>query len=81
METDRWGGGSVLIWGGITFHSRTNLHVFDGNVNALKYRDEVLEGMVVPFMRDHPNIQVLQQDNARPHCARLSMDFLEVNQI
>ena len=34
-ETIHFGGGSVMVWGGITLNGRTALHVFlDGTVNA-----------------------------------------------
>ena len=27
VQTDRWGGGSVMVWGGISYHHWTALHV------------------------------------------------------
>jgi hypothetical protein len=40
LETDRFGGGSVMIWGGISHVERTDLKVIDGNLNAAHYREE-----------------------------------------
>ena len=37
-QRDRWGGGSVLVWGGITAYNRTQLHVLDRSINAQTYR-------------------------------------------
>ena len=46
-----------------------------GNLNAAGYRDEVLTPHMLPAM----NLRraVLQHDNARPHTARATVDFLE----
>ena len=75
VEHDRWGGGSLMVWGGIHRGGRTGLIVLNGNLNARRYIDEVLQPEVVPYVRRH-NL-TLQQDNARPHSARLTRDFLQ----
>ena len=75
IQQDRWGGGSVMVWGGIHQRGRTNLIVLNGNLNARRYIDEVLLPEVVPYVRRH-NLS-LQQDNARPHSARLTTTFLQ----
>ena len=62
-----FGGGGVMVWGGITDGHRTRLHFIDGNLNSARYRDEILRPIVVPFVRLH-NV-TFQQDNARPHVA------------
>jgi transposase len=80
-ESDRWGGGSVMVWGGITTHFRTDLVVLGGRVNAVNYRDNVLAPIVVPFLQNHPRVQTLQQDNARPHTARVTMAFLQAHNV
>jgi len=46
-------GGSKHEWGGITRHSRTRLVVFNHNVNANLYVNEVLAHIVVPFLQDN----------------------------
>lgn len=81
-EHDRFGGGgSVMVWGGITASHRTDLVIIRGNLNAQRYRDEILQQHVRPFMRNHPEVQDLQQDNARPHTARICMQFLQDSNI
>ena len=70
MRHDRYGGGSVKVWAGITAHGRTDL-VF---IDAQKYRQKILGRHVVPFMQ--ANGGTFQQDNARPHVARDNMDYL-----
>lgn len=81
-EHDRFGGGaSVMVWAGITASHRTELVVIRGNLNAQRYTNEILRQHVQPFLRDHPEVEQFQQDNARPHTARVSLQFLEDAQI
>ena len=35
MENDRFGGGSVMVWGGIAHGLKTPLVVVNGNLNAI----------------------------------------------
>ena len=76
QEFDRFGGGSVMIWGGITARNRTDLLVIDGNLTGQRYRDEVLRPLVVPFLMQHGPGITLQHDNARPHVARIVQQYL-----
>ena len=67
LQRDRFGGGgSVMVWAGISYWNHTQLVVIDGNLNAQKYRDRVLAPHVVPLLQNHGVISVFQQDNARP---------------
>lgn len=75
-QVDRYGGGSVMVWGGITFQNRTELVIVDGNLNSQRYCDEILAPVVVPFFNANRRISLLQQDNARCHTARITTDFL-----
>lgn len=71
-----------MVWGGICIHGRTDLIVLDrGNVNALRYRDQILDPVVRLFAGAIGEDFVLVQDNARPHIARVVMDYLEDNAI
>lgn len=80
-EYDRWGGGSVHVWGGITAFEKTDLVVLIGNVTAQTYINDVLRPVVVPFMGRHLRRGLFQQDNARAHTARATMQFLNQNGI
>ena len=55
---------------------RTPLVVVNGNLTAQQYITEVLQAHVVPFLQHHPDVTVFQQDNARPHEARVTCHFL-----
>ena len=48
-------------------------------MTAVRYRDEILRPVAVPFVQQR-NL-ILQQDNARPHVARVCQDFLANNNI
>lgn len=80
-EHNRFGGGSIHVWGGFSFHYRLPLHVFRGNVNAVTYRDEVLSALVAPAFTNHPDLQLLQQDNARAHTAHITQQYLQQQNI
>ena len=74
VERDRFGGGSVCVWGGISYGFKSPLIVIDGNLNGVRYRDEILRPVAVPCVQAR-NL-ILQQDNARPHVARVCQQFL-----
>ena len=81
VERNRFGGGSVMIWGGITARHRTHLVVVQGNLTGVGYRDQILRPVVIPFLQRHGLGLTFQQDNARPHTARVAMDFLPHNNV
>ena len=80
-ETNRWGGASVMVWGGISTRRRTELVVINGNLSAQRYVNFVLRPVVLPFLNAHRDITTFQQDNARPHSAQLTQNFLRNNNI
>jgi transposase len=59
-----------MVWGGITAHGRTPLVVVARNLTGRCYRD------VIPFIQAQANNVTFQQDNARPHVARVVRDYL-----
>ncbi|GFU27891.1 transposable element Tcb2 transposase [Trichonephila clavipes] len=49
-ESVRFGGGGVLVYGGISIDGRTDLYIIrDGPLTARRYRDESLRPIVVPY--------------------------------
>ncbi len=42
------GGGGVMVWAGVCYGQRTQVHFIDGILNAQRYRDEILRPIVVP---------------------------------
>ncbi len=69
------GGGGVMLWAGICYGQRTQVHFIYGILNAQRNHDEILRPIVVPFIHDHH--LMLQHDNAWPHVARICPQFLE----
>ncbi len=74
-------GGSVMVWAGITARGKTPLVIVNGNLNAQVYIDQILRPVVVPFIANMEQGAVLQDDNARPHRARVVDTFLQQQQI
>jgi hypothetical protein len=68
------GGGEVVVWGGIIYGQRTQLYFINGNLNAQRYRDEILKLIVVPFILLHH--LMFQIDNAQPYVATIYTQFL-----
>ncbi|GFT33081.1 transposable element Tc1 transposase [Trichonephila clavipes] len=70
--------GSVCVWDGISLGGRTDLHVFShGNVNALTYRDDILDAYARPYDGEIGIALVQQDDNAKPHRPRIVDAYLE----
>lgn len=81
-ENDRYGGGgSVMVWGGITSAHKTDLVIVRNNLNSVKYRDDILDQHVRPFMTNHPGITEFQHDGATPHTARICTQYLQAHNI
>ena len=49
LETDRFGGGGIMVWAGISSFHRTDLIVLNGGITGQAYVDNVLKTAVVPF--------------------------------
>uniref|UniRef100_A0A8C7DVR4 Tc1-like transposase DDE domain-containing protein n=1 Tax=Oncorhynchus kisutch TaxID=8019 RepID=A0A8C7DVR4_ONCKI len=78
LQHDRFGGGSVMVWGGISLGGRTALHVLArGSLAAIRYRDEILRPLVRPYAGAVGPGFLLMQDNARPHVAGVCQQFLQ----
>ncbi len=67
-----------MLWAGICYGQRRQVHFIDGILNAQKY-SEILRSIVVPFIHNHH--LMLQHDNAWPHVARICSHFLESENI
>ncbi|UYV83825.1 hypothetical protein LAZ67_X000316 [Cordylochernes scorpioides] len=66
----------VMVWGAISYDSRTPSVVIPGTLTAQRYVDDILRPVLLPFLSHHPGL-TFQQDNARPHTARVTMDCLQ----
>jgi hypothetical protein len=77
VGTVRFGGGSVMVWGGISWDARTELVVVNnGRLNAHRYMTSVLEPHVVPYAPYIGENFLFMHDNARPHVAQVVTRYL-----
>ncbi|GFS53491.1 transposable element Tcb2 transposase [Trichonephila clavipes] len=76
-ESVRFGGGGVLVYGGISIDGRTYLYIIrDGSLTVRRYRDEILRPIVVPYAAAIGDDLILMNKNCRPPRANLVVDFL-----
>ena len=68
-----------MVWAGVTADRHTNLVVVPGILIRQHYIDKILRPHVVPFLRPMGNNGIFQDDNARPHRARIVDGFLQAN--
>ncbi|KAL0182723.1 hypothetical protein M9458_022098, partial [Cirrhinus mrigala] len=68
---DRGAHDGVMVWAGVCYGQRAQVHFIDGILNAQRYCDEIL----------HDHHLMLQHGNARPHVARICTEFLEAENI
>lgn len=80
-EANRWGGVSIMVWGAISTRHRTQLVIAEGNLTAQRYIDQILRPVLLPFLAANNDVATFQQDNARPHAARLTRNFLQDNNV
>ena len=71
-EFDRFGGGS---------DGRIKFKIVQETLNAVKYRDGILDHIVLPLLQHRNFDNVFQRDNAGCHVARVYQDFLNQNYI
>ncbi|GFY05325.1 hypothetical protein TNCV_2207711 [Trichonephila clavipes] len=60
----------IMVWGGIGHHSRTPLVRIAVTLNSQRYIFDVLEPVALPYLQGLATA-IFQQDNARPHVARI----------
>ena len=70
-----------MVWAGICHNGRTQLKIVQGTLNAVKYRDDILDPIDLPFLQQQNFDHVFQHDNARCYVARVCQDFLNQNHI
>ena len=68
-----------MMWATISNDRKSSLVHFPGNLTAVRYRDEIIQPHLMHVI-DRQR-ELIQQDNARPHTARVTMDYLEQNNI
>jgi hypothetical protein len=58
---DKFGGGSLMVWGGISFNGRTQLVIVrNGSMTAARYREDIIVPHVLPYAENFgPNFLFL----------------------
>ena len=67
------------MWAAISYTARTDLVHVQGNLTAVRYRDTILQPHLLPTI--DVQREIFQQDNARPHTARVTRYFLAANNV
>ncbi|GFX33927.1 transposable element Tcb1 transposase [Trichonephila clavipes] len=70
----------IMVSGSIGYHSRTPLVRIAGTLSSQRNISEVLEPVVLPYLKGLATT-IFQQDNARPHVARIVQRFFVHHQI
>ncbi|KAH3781989.1 hypothetical protein DPMN_159900 [Dreissena polymorpha] len=71
------GGGYVMVWAGVSLHTKTDLVIIHGNLNAVRYPQEVMLPVAIPHLRAGGRGMVLIQDGAPAHTARATQALLQ----
>ena len=74
LEVDNFGGGSVMMWGAISYAEKLTSCTYTATLTPLDTEMRFLHPHMLPAM--NLRREVFQHDNARPHTARATVDFL-----
>uniref|UniRef100_A0AAR2K5U3 Tc1-like transposase DDE domain-containing protein n=1 Tax=Pygocentrus nattereri TaxID=42514 RepID=A0AAR2K5U3_PYGNA len=73
---------SLMVWGCVSAHGMSNMHICEGTINAKRYI-QVLEQHMLPskqrLFQGRPCL--FQQDNAKPHSARVTTAWLHSKRV
>ncbi|GFX44766.1 transposable element Tcb2 transposase [Trichonephila clavipes] len=64
-----------MVWGAIAYNTRSPLVLIHRTMTAQWYVHEIQQPLVLTLMQRLPEA-IFQQDNARPHTARMSQECL-----
>ena len=51
VETEPFGGGSIMMFAGISMHTKTPIVRLQGAVNAMRYQNDIFLPLVIPHIR------------------------------
>ena len=82
LERDRFGGGcSAMVWAAIAHGYRSPLVVIDGNLNAQRYRDDILAHHVISLFDNNAKISIFQHDKTTSQTTRDAVKCFRTNNI
>lgn len=80
-ESRNFGGGTVMVWAGISQAAKTPICFISTKMNSEMYC-ELLEEVLIPFTEEFMDENVIfQQDNASCHAAKNTKNFLKAHNI
>ena len=80
VETDPFGGGSIMMFAGIKMHTKTPIVRLQGAVKAVCYQNDNLLPLVIPHSRANRGM-ILAQDNAPCHSVCTTQQLLRANNV
>ena len=81
LERGRFGGGSLMVSGGIMSGQKTDMAAMQGNLNARRYIDDVLRPHIITFLHNQGPGITFQHDSVRPNTALVIRQFLAQNNV
>ena len=75
VETEPFGGGSIMMFAGISMHTKTPIVRLQGAVNVVRYQNDILLQLVIRHIRVNRGM-ILAQDNAPCHSACTTQQLL-----
>ena len=80
VESEPFGGGSIMMFAGILMHTKTPIVRLQGAVNAVRYQNDILLPLIIPHIRANRGM-ILAQDNASCHSARTTQQLLRAKNV
>ena len=72
---------TVHVFGAIGLNGRSQLVQIQGNMNNVRYRNDIIDPHVLPLVQGMRGQVTFQQDNAPPHRAQATIAHLQANNI
>ena len=69
-----------MVWAGIHHDGKIDLVKVPGNLTAQRYCDGIIEPVVVPYLQQY-NVGIFQNENARPHTTRHTLNILRIHNV
>ena len=70
-----------MVWDGICYDGYTQLKIVQGTLNAVEYRNDIMDPIVLPFLQQRNVDHIYHYYNTRCHVVRVCQDFLNQNHI
>ena len=80
VETEPYGVGYLMMFAGISMHTKTPIALHQGTVNAIRYQNNILLSVVLPHIR-LTRVMILAQDNAPCHSTHITQQLLRAYNI